>query len=129
MSYRCERKICSYCEFKHPPPFRIKPLPKSTPINAFMVANPPPLHYNIRDLDSLGLIFVFANIKGLQGTLMFRNMLSYGKSIHYRCACSSRKCVKASVSDEDEIKDYGSCWPFIITYIHFLNQIRSRYFQ
>lgn len=65
--------------------------------------------YNIRDLDSLGLIFVFANIEGLQGTLMFRNMLSYEESIHYRCACSSHKCVKASVSDEDEIKDYGSC--------------------
>lgn len=105
MPYRCEQEICSYCEFKHPPPFRINPLPKSTPINAFMVANPPP-HYNIQDSDSLELTFVFANIKGLQGTLMFRNMLSYGKSIHYRCACSSHKCVKASVSDEDEIKDY-----------------------
>lgn len=109
MSYRCEQKICRYYEFKHPPLLRINPLPKSTPINAFMDATPFPLHYNIRDLDSMGLIYVFANIKGLQGTLMFRNMLSYGESIHYRCACSSHKCVKASVSDEDEIKDYGSC--------------------
>lgn len=91
----------------------LTPSPNQPLIKAFMDATPPPplLHYNtgIRDLDSLGLIFVFANIKGLQGTLMFRNMFSYGKSIHYRCACSSRKCVKASVSDEDEIKDYGSC--------------------
>lgn len=90
----------------------LTPSPNQPLIKAFMDATPPPLlHYNtgIRDLDSLGFIFVFANIKGLQGTLMFRNMFSYGKSIHYRCACSSRKCVKASVSDEDEIKDYGSC--------------------
>lgn len=46
-------------------------------------------------------------------------MFLYGKFIYYRCVCFSCKCVKVFVSDEDEIKDYGSCWFFIIIYINF----------
>lgn len=68
MSYRCERKICSYYEFKHPPLLRINPFPKSTPIKALMDATPlpppppPPLQYP--RLRFLGIDICFCKHQG-----------------------------------------------------------------